>query len=194
MTPFSIPRSRWMQIPDRKKLNFGSSSSLGVKLTDDNKRARDHLSNQPSTSLRDKEKYHRFLRFIVHISFIHFQLNEREGYHRLSLSNTRPQPDVNVGENKTDHNIGNMHQGVRALTPRSNRKSYEKNVIIIIVARWNAPIDSRNQVITIIVYWRSFSIIVGNQLPTTFIYSRNAGLWWIKKEIDRQFSLNMYIT
>lgn len=96
---------------------------------------------------------------------------------------------------KQDRPQHREQKGVRVLTPRSNRKCRAKNfIIIIILARFNARIDTRNQVITILIYWCSFSIIIDKQLPTIFIYSRNAGMWWITTEIHQQFSLNMCIT
>ena len=81
------------QDPDECRLLIGKNKLpliLGVKLTDDNRRAKGPFikptKHEPSTNLRDKENYHRFWQFKVHINFIHFQLNETEGYQKLSLS------------------------------------------------------------------------------------------------------------
>ena len=113
MSPLAIPRSRWTQTPDEKiKLRL----FLGVKLIIDNKKAKRPFKNnqsKSSTSLRHREKYHRFVQFISPFS----QSIEWKGriLEVISMEAIRPLPDVIDRENKTDHNTDNTRESVHVL-------------------------------------------------------------------------------
>ena len=177
MPPFAIPRSRWTQTPDGKK-KIKLRLILDVKLMVDNKRAKRPFKNnqsKPSTSLRHREKYYRFSQFIVHITFS-LSIEWKMILEVIFIEAIRPLPDVIDRENKTDHNTENTRESVHLL--RSQTESAAKtryhhyHCWALKRTNWRPkPSYYDDNLLT------AFSIMIGNLLPTTFIYLRNAGLW-----------------